>query len=138
MNGKRAAYIFIQVKVGRMTVPATNTQRSLIMGLVLNNVSKFAVYASSILVLSAMKLRNILLVLKDQMPLDRFIRNLRNGGVLRKFKKRSHLTRDNKPKVMYNTQASAQKAAEKMGEKNGRRFSFYKCAFCDGYHIGGN
>ena len=43
-----------------------------------------------------------------------------------------------KPKVMYPTIKSANKAAEKMGEKLNCHFSVYKCAFCTGYHIGKN
>jgi hypothetical protein len=40
---------------------------------------------------------------------------------------------------MYNTQASAKRAKENMEKKNpGKTFSYYKCVFCDGYHLGGN
>ncbi len=45
---------------------------------------------------------------------------------------------EGKPKVMYPTIESATKAAEKMGKKNNCHFSIYKCAFCEGYHIGRN
>lgn len=41
-------------------------------------------------------------------------------------------------KVKYNSLASAKKAAEKMTEKRGMRFSYYKCAYCTGYHVGVN
>ena len=41
-------------------------------------------------------------------------------------------------KVKYNSIASAKKAAEKMTEKRGVKFSYYKCAFCTGYHVGIN
>ena len=75
--------------------------------------------------------------MKDQMPFRRFIRNLLNGGVFKKFQKRSHLTWDGKPKIAYGSKESAIKAATKMGERKGRRFSYYKCFFCEGYHIGG-
>ena len=39
---------------------------------------------------------------------------------------------------MYSTVKKAQKAADKMGQKNNTHFSYYKCLFCDGYHIGKN
>ena len=39
---------------------------------------------------------------------------------------------------MYNTVKSAQKSAEAMGKKHNTQFSYYKCLFCDGYHIGKN
>jgi hypothetical protein len=85
-----------------------------------------------------MKLRNIILVLKDQMPFSRFIRNLRKGHLLGILSKRSHSREDGKPKVMYNTKPSAQKAAESMSKKREVHFSNYKCIWCDGYHLGKN
>lgn len=54
-----------------------------------------------------MKLINLYLGLKDQMPLRRFIRNLRKGHVLGLFHKRSHLTFEGKPKVSYGSKESA-------------------------------
>jgi hypothetical protein len=39
---------------------------------------------------------------------------------------------------MYNTKASAEKAARAMTEKHGVWFSNYKCLHCDGYHVGKN
>jgi len=39
---------------------------------------------------------------------------------------------------MFKTIESARKVAEKMSAKHGTHFSFYKCLFCDGYHIGKN
>lgn len=87
-----------------------------------------------------MKLRNIILVLKDQMPLRRFIRNFfvtRNAWGL--FHVNSHIAQGSgKPKVSYNTKASAEKAAAAMYKKHGVHFSNYKCLHCDGYHIGKN
>lgn len=86
-----------------------------------------------------MKLRNIILALKDQGPLKRFLRNFfvtGNGRGL--FDKRSHYRENGESKVMYNTKPSADKAAAKMKEKHGKHFSVYKCLFCDGYHLGKN
>lgn len=86
------------------------------------------------------KLRNIVLVIKDQMPLKRFIRNFfitRNAWGL--FHINSHISQGSgKPKIMYNTKASATKAAEAMTKKHGAWFSNYKCLHCDGYHVGKN
>ena len=33
---------------------------------------------------------------------------------------------------------SAQNSAEAMSKKHNTHFSYYKCLFCDGYHIGKN
>lgn len=86
------------------------------------------------------KLRNILLVIKDQLPLKRFIRNFfitRNAWGL--FHKNSHIAQGSgKPKVAYNTKATALKAAASMSKKHGKHFSTYKCLHCDGFHIGKN
>ncbi len=85
-----------------------------------------------------MKLRNILLGLKDQLPLKRLVKNLVTGNAFGMFHKRSHINDNGKPKVMYNTKATAIKSALSMQKKTGNYFSNYKCIFCDGYHIGKN
>lgn len=87
-----------------------------------------------------MKLRNILLALKDQLPIKRFWRNFfvtRNAWGL--FHINSHVAAGSgKPKVMYNTKVSALKSAEALKKKRGIHFSAYKCMRCDGYHLGRN
>lgn len=87
-----------------------------------------------------MKIRNIFLVIKDQMPVKRFIRNFfitRNAWGL--FHENSHRRSDTgKEKVMYNTKETALKSANSMSKKRGVHFSTYKCLYCDGYHIGRN
>lgn len=87
-----------------------------------------------------MKLRNIILVIKDQLPLSRFFRNFfitRNAWGL--FHINSHISQGSgKPKVEYNTKTSAEKAAAAMTKKHGVWFSNYKCLHCDSYHIGKN
>lgn len=87
-----------------------------------------------------MKIRNLILVFRDQLPLKRFIRNFfitRNAWGL--FHQNSHISQSTgKPKVMYNTKASALRTAEIVGKKHGKHFSAYKCLHCDGYHIGKN
>lgn len=85
-----------------------------------------------------MKLRNVFLALKDQMPISRFFRNLRKGHLIGLFSKRSHENADGKPKISYGSKASATKAAAAMTKKRCVYFSNYKCVWCDGYHIGKN
>lgn len=85
-----------------------------------------------------MKLRNIYLAIKDQLPLKRLYNNIKTGNVFGLFSKFSHVNKNGKPKVMYNTKETAIKSAQAMAKKNGVYFSNYKCVFCDGYHIGRN
>lgn len=85
-----------------------------------------------------MKLKNIFTALKDQGPFKRFMRNLVKGHLIGLFHARSHTNANGKPKVMYNTKASAVKSALAMTEKRGVWFSNYKCVHCDGYHVGKN
>ncbi len=55
------------------------------------------------------------------------------------FSKYSHISRrSNRPKVSFSSRVDAQKAADTMGKKYGVHFSVYKCAWCDGWHIGKN
>lgn len=86
-----------------------------------------------------MKFRNIWLAIKDQGPLKRIWKNLKNGQIKGLFHINSHISqRSGKSKVGYNTKASAVKAADVMGEKHGIIYSNYYCIFCGKYHIGGN
>ena len=86
-----------------------------------------------------MKIKNIILGLRDQLPLKRFIRNFFITGNARGlFHRRSHENLEGKPKVMYNTKKTAVRVAKEMSEKHGCYYSNYKCIFCDGYHIGRN
>ena len=86
------------------------------------------------------KFRNLKIWLIDQWKRETFFRNFfitRNAWGA--FSINSHINQHTgKPKVMYNTVETAKKSAEKMSEKYGKHFSFYKCLFCDGYHIGKN
>jgi hypothetical protein len=87
-----------------------------------------------------MKFKNVYLALKDQGPFKRFFRNFfvtRNAWGL--FHINSHVAAGSgKPKVQYGLRKSAEKAAVSMQKKNGNYYSVYKCARCDGYHIGRN
>ena len=85
-----------------------------------------------------MKLRNLYLALKDQLPLSRLFRNIKKGHLIGLFSKRSHVNADGKPKISYSSKKSATRAAEAMKKKRGAYFSNYKCVWCDGYHIGKN
>lgn len=87
-----------------------------------------------------MKMINIILGLKYQLPVKRAFRNFfitGNGWGL--FHINSHQRNDTKtPKVQYSTYEKALKGAESMSKKKGVHFSVYKCVFCDGFHIGKN
>lgn len=84
------------------------------------------------------KMKNLILALKDQLPIKRFFINFfitRNIWGL--FHKKSHVSfRISSPNVMYNTKNLALKEAEYMKKKIGVHFSTYKCICCDGYYIG--
>ena len=55
------------------------------------------------------------------------------------FSLNSHINQHTgQPKVIYNTIVSARKSADAMSKKHNVHFSYYKCLFCDGYHIGKN
>lgn len=91
-------------------------------------------------------LPNFLAGLKHQMPLKRLLKNFfitgNAWGMLSKF---SHFVRlENtlsftKEKVKYNSPESAKKAIASMLKKYPEKnFSFYRCIYCSGYHIGRN
>jgi hypothetical protein len=82
-----------------------------------------------------MTLKNLIAAIKYQGFKEFFIS--KNGWGI--FSKNSHINQHTGGnKVCYNTEASAQKAAASMNKKYGGNLVPYKCAFCDGYHIGNN
>ena len=87
-----------------------------------------------------MKLKNLILALKEQGPLKRAFRNFFiTGNAWGLFHINSHIRQDTQQaKVMYNTKETALKSAESMKKKRGVHFSVYKCIYCDGYHLGKN
>jgi hypothetical protein len=85
-----------------------------------------------------MKLKNIWLAFKDQLPWKRLWRNYRNGRIIGLLHIRSHQNADGKPKIKYNTKATAIRSAAAMAEKRSVPFGNWKCLHCDGYHIGKN
>lgn len=99
-------------------------------------------YVSSILTTRSMKIKfkNLWIWLKDQIKRKRFFINFfitRNAWGA--FSINSHINQHtNQPKITYGSVKSAQKAADAMSKKTGKHFSFYKCLFCDGYHVGKN
>lgn len=90
--------------------------------------------------LKQIKYRNLKIWLVDQIKRKRWFTNFfitRNAWGA--FSINSHINQHTgQPKVMYNSVKSAQKAADSMSKKRGVHFSFYKCLFCDGYHVGKN
>ena len=85
------------------------------------------------------KLKNLLLAFKAQLPLKRaFINFFITHNALGMFSKFSHVRKDGVTKQSFPTIESAKKAAISMGKKHNAHFSTYKCIFCDGYHIGKN
>jgi len=87
-----------------------------------------------------MKLLNVFLALKYQLPLKRAFRNFfvtRNAWGM--FSKNSHVVASTgKLKIQYSSIKSAEKAAASMEKKYEGKFKPYKCIFCDGFHIGKN
>lgn len=86
------------------------------------------------------KWRNFKIWIIDQIKRKRFFYNFfisRNAWG--SFSINSHINQHTgQSKVMYNTIKSAQKSAEAMRKKHNTHFSYYKCLFCNGYHIGKN
>lgn len=87
-----------------------------------------------------MKIKNLLLSIIDQVNREGAFRNIFvTHNALGIFSIHSHISsRSNKPKVEYSSKEAAQKSTQAMSQKMGVHFSVYKCAFCDGWHIGKN
>jgi hypothetical protein len=54
------------------------------------------------------------------------------------FKKNSHCMFDGTPRFEYNTEEYADqicKYLNKKMKKNNRNFTYYKCVYCDGFHV---
>lgn len=86
------------------------------------------------------QLKNLIPALKSQLPLKRAFRNFFiTGNAWGLFSINSHVNQTSgKEKVAYGSQESAAKAAANMEKKYGHHYSVYKCAYCDGWHIGKN
>jgi len=111
----------------------------------LGNLSKYHItnspfHSMSFKTDNTMLIHNLILAIKDQLPLKRLLINFfitRNAWGM--FHKNSHIAvYSGKPKVPYPTKESASKAANSMSNKKGVHFSCYKCVWCNGYHIGKN
>lgn len=86
------------------------------------------------------KWKNFKVWIADQFKRKVWFRNFFiTGNAWGAFSVNSHINQHTgQPKVMYNTKETAQKSANVMGGKYHTHFSYYKCLFCDGYHIGKN
>lgn len=86
------------------------------------------------------KCRNFLIWFKDQVKRKRFLYNMFiSRNACGAFSINSHINQTTgRPKQTYNHLETAKKVADKMSEKYGKHFSYYKCLYCDGYHIGKN
>ncbi len=82
------------------------------------------------------KLHNFYIAIKDQLPYKRLIKNIFNGNILGWISKYSHYKRDGTEKISYNSKITALKTAKSMAKKYGHTYSYYKCLYCDGYHVG--
>ena len=87
-----------------------------------------------------MKFKNLILSISDQLCREGAFRNIFvTHNAFGIFSIHSHISsRGNKPKIEYPSKEAAQKSAQAMSQKTGVHFSVYKCAFCDGWHIGKN
>ena len=84
-----------------------------------------------------MNIKNLCLAIKYQILSDDAFEQIfikRNAWGI--FSKWSHYTKEDKLKQRYNTEASALRAANSMMEKYKGVFRCYKCAYCNGYHVG--
>lgn len=87
-----------------------------------------------------MKIKNLFLAIYDQLTRKGAWRNIFvTHNAFGIFSRYSHTARGSgKQKISYPTKAVALKAAKAMSEKHGVHFSAYKCAWCDGWHVGKN
>ena len=87
-----------------------------------------------------MKIKNLFLAINDQVTRKGARRNIFvTHNAFGIFSRYSHTACGmGKLKMSYPMKAVALKAAEAMGEKHGVHFSVYKCAWCDGWHVGKN
>ena len=85
-------------------------------------------------------IKNLIPALKSQLPLKRAFRNFFiTGNAWGLFSINSHINQSTgKEKVAYSSKDSAMRAAQSMSKKHNTYFSVYKCAYCDGWHIGKN
>ena len=85
-------------------------------------------------------IKNLIPALKSQLPLKRAFRNFFiTGNAWGLFSINSHINQSTgKEKVAYGSKDSAMRAAQSVSKKYNTHFSVYKCAYCDGWHIGKN
>lgn len=86
------------------------------------------------------KWKNLKIWLKDQFSRKNWFKNMFiTFNAWAAFSINSHINQHTgQPKVMYHTEKTASKSAGQMSRKYKAHFSYYKCLFCDGYHVGKN
>lgn len=87
-----------------------------------------------------MSIRNLVLAVLNQLTRPDVFRNIFvTHNAFGIFSIYSHISRrTGKPKVAYQSKCAALSAADAMHRKYGAHYSVYKCAWCDGWHIGKN
>ena len=87
-----------------------------------------------------MKIKNLFLAIYDQLTRQGAWRNIFvTHNAFGIFSRYSHTARGSgKQKMSYPTKTVALEAAKAMSRKHGVHFSVYKCAWCDGWHVGKN
>ena len=87
-----------------------------------------------------MHIRNLILAIYDQLIRPKALRHIFiTHNAFGIFSRYSHIARQSrKPKIAYPSREAASQAATAMERKYGVHYSVYKCAWCDGWHIGKN
>ena len=87
-----------------------------------------------------MHIRNLILAIYDQLTRPKALRHIFiTHNAFGIFSRYSHIARQSrKPKIAYPSREAASQAATAMERKYGVHYSVYKCAWCDGWHVGKN
>ena len=87
-----------------------------------------------------MSIKNLILAIINQLTRPGAFRNIFvTHNAFGIFSIYSHISRrSGKPKITYPSKRDALRAADAMCRKYGGHYSVYKCAWCDGWHIGKN
>jgi hypothetical protein len=84
------------------------------------------------------KLKNLYLALKYQLPWTKLLRRIFTGTIKGLLSKRSHYRSNGNTKVRYNTEETAKKSADRLQVLNDIHFAVYRCIYCGGFHVGAN
>lgn len=81
-------------------------------------------------------IKRIYYTIKSQFPFKRFFTNFFiNGKAWKLFTKKSHYRNSHIVKYKYSTLDEAKNSAKHLEDKHKKHFTYYKCMFCDGYHV---